>query len=230
LAKAPHFDGMNYNQWKHCIKNYLYSLHPEVWQVVCDGVDFLDEDEQPTLDQLQKIHRNAQVIFILTSTVDKEDFNRVDGLDLAKDVWITLRMTHEGPKPMRMVKIEMLEGQLNRFIMFDDETPQDMFNRLKKMVNMAKALGSKKWIDCMLTERLMWAWTPMNNNVVALIHQDPTYKRMTSNDVLGWIINHEMCIEEANHIKNLYKGITTTKKQDIALKASNKSKKKQIVI
>jgi hypothetical protein len=230
LAKAPHFDGMNYNQWKHCIKNYLYSLHPEVWQVVCDGVDFLDEDEQPTLDQLQKIHRNAQVIFILTSTVDKEDFNRVDGLDLAKDVWITLRMTHEGPKPMRMVKIEMLEGQLNRFIMFDDETPQDMFNRLKKMVNMAKALGSKKWIDCMLTERLMWAWTPMNNNVVALIHQDPTYKRMTSNDVLGWIINHEMCIEEANQIKNLYKGITTTKKQDIALKASNKSKKKQIVI
>jgi hypothetical protein len=114
---------MNYNQWKYCIKNYLYSLHPEVWQVVCDGVDFLDEDEQPTLDQLQKIHRNAQVIFILTSTVDKEDFNRVDGLDLAKDVWITLRMTHEGPKPMRMVKIEMLEGQLNRFIMFDDETP-----------------------------------------------------------------------------------------------------------
>jgi hypothetical protein len=37
------------------MKNYLYSLHPEVWQVVCDGVDFLDEAP----DQLQKIHRNA---------------------------------------------------------------------------------------------------------------------------------------------------------------------------
>jgi hypothetical protein len=31
-----------------------------------------------------------------------------------------------------MAKIEMLEGRLNRFVMFDDETPQDMFNRLKK--------------------------------------------------------------------------------------------------
>jgi hypothetical protein len=30
---------------------------------------------------------------------------------------------HEGLKPVRMVNIEMLEGQLNRFIMFDDETP-----------------------------------------------------------------------------------------------------------
>jgi hypothetical protein len=121
-------------------------------------------------------------------------------------------MAHEGSKPVRMAKIEMLEGQLNRFIMFDDETPQDMFNCLKKMVNKAKVLGSKKWIDPMLSERLMRAYIPMNYNVVALICQDPTYKRMTSDDVLGRIINHEMYIEEAKHIKNLYKGVSISKK------------------
>jgi hypothetical protein len=55
------------------MKNYLYSISPEVWQVICDGVDFPKEDEQPTPDQLQKIHRNAQAITILTSSVDKED-------------------------------------------------------------------------------------------------------------------------------------------------------------
>jgi hypothetical protein len=86
VGKAPRFDRSNYNKWKHCMKIYVYSLHPKVWQVVCDGVDFLDEDEQPTSDQLQKIHRNAQAISILTSSVDKEEFNHVDGLDLAKDV------------------------------------------------------------------------------------------------------------------------------------------------
>jgi hypothetical protein len=110
VGKAPHFDGTNYNQWKCCMKNYLYSIFPEVWQVVCDGVDFLNEDEQPTSDQLQKIHRNARAISILTSSVDKEEFNRVDDLDVAKDVWTTLWMAHEGSKPMRKTKIEMLEG------------------------------------------------------------------------------------------------------------------------
>jgi hypothetical protein len=45
---------------------------------------------------------------------------------------------------MRKAKVEMLEGQLNQFIMFDDETPRYMFNRLKKLVNKAKPLGSKK--------------------------------------------------------------------------------------
>jgi hypothetical protein len=129
----------------------------------------LDEDEQPTLDQLQKIHCNAQAISILTSLINNEEFNHVDGLDVAKYIWNTLQMAHEGSKPVRKAKIEMIEGQLNRFIMFDDEILQDMFNQLKMMVNKANDLGSKKWTDHMLIERLMRAYTPMNYNVVALI-------------------------------------------------------------
>jgi septal ring factor EnvC (AmiA/AmiB activator) len=31
VGKAPYFDGTCYNQWKHDIKNYLYSISPEVW-------------------------------------------------------------------------------------------------------------------------------------------------------------------------------------------------------
>jgi hypothetical protein len=117
IGKAPYFDGTCYNQWKHCMKNYLYSISPEVWQVVYDGVDFPNDDEQPTPDQLQKINRNAQVISILTSSIDKEEFNRVDGLDVDKDVWTTLQMAHEGSKLMKKAKVKMLEGQLNYFIM-----------------------------------------------------------------------------------------------------------------
>jgi hypothetical protein len=52
---------------------------------------------------------------------------------------------------------------------------------------------------------------------------------MTPDDVLRKIINHEMLVEEANHVKNLSKGITSSRKQDIALKASKKIKK-QIAI
>jgi hypothetical protein len=35
---------------------------------------------------------------------------------------------------------------------------------------------------------------------------------MTPDDVLGKIINHEMLIEEAQHIMNLSKGIISSKK------------------
>jgi uncharacterized small protein (DUF1192 family) len=52
IGKAPYFDRTCYNQWKHCMKNYLYFISPEVWQIVCDGVDFSDDNEQSILDQL----------------------------------------------------------------------------------------------------------------------------------------------------------------------------------
>jgi hypothetical protein len=80
-------------------------------------------------------------------------------------------MAHEGSRPVRKANIKMLEGQLNRFNIYDDETPHEMFNWLKKLVNRARVLGSKKWTNRMLTGRLMMAYTPMNYNVVALIHQ-----------------------------------------------------------
>jgi hypothetical protein len=70
----------------------------------------------------------------------------------------------------------------------------------------------------------------MNYNMVALIRQDPAYKRISSDDVLGRIMNHEMYIEEVNHVKNLSKGITTIRKQEIAFKTNKKSKNKEEVV
>jgi hypothetical protein len=45
----------------------------------------------------------------------------------------------------------------------------------------------------------------------------------------GKIINHEMLVEEAQYVKNLTKGIISSRKQDIAFKASKKSKSKKVV-
>jgi hypothetical protein len=46
--------------------------------------------------------------------------------------------------------------------------------------------------------------------VISLIQQDPTFKKMTPDDVLEKITNHKMLVEEANHVKNLSKGITSS--------------------
>jgi hypothetical protein len=72
-------------------------------------------------------------------------------------------------------------------------------------------------------------YTPMNYNIVALIRQDPVYKKMTSDDVLGRIMNHELNIQEVKNIKNLYKGVSASKKQDIALKEKKRKKKKVLI-
>jgi hypothetical protein len=96
--------------------------------------------------------------------------------------------------------------------MLDDEDPQEMYNQLKKLVNKVRAYGLKRWGDRMVIDRMLRAYAVKDTIVISLIQQDPTFNKMTPHDVFGKIINHEILVEEVQHVKNLSKGIISSKK------------------
>jgi hypothetical protein len=53
IGKAPHFDGIDYTKWRYSMKMHLISLNLSIWTIVCTGVEFSDEDEEPDFEQLQ---------------------------------------------------------------------------------------------------------------------------------------------------------------------------------
>jgi hypothetical protein len=116
------------------------------------GVDFPDEDDELDFEQLQQIHHNAQACSVLLSSLEKDEFDRFNCLEKAKDIWDTLQRANEGTRPMKISKRQLIEGQLDRFVMLDDEGPQEMYNRLKKLVNKVRAYGSKRWGDQMVID------------------------------------------------------------------------------
>jgi gluconate kinase len=92
------------------------------------GVEVPDEDEEPSYEQLQQIYHNTQASLVLLSSLKKEEFDRVNGLEKAKFIWVTLQRAHEGTKPIKKARRQLIEGQLNRFIMLYDEDPREMYN------------------------------------------------------------------------------------------------------
>jgi hypothetical protein len=46
--------------------------------------------------------------------------------------------------------------------MLDDETPQEMYTRLKKMINQVRSLGSKMWTDHEVVKRMIRAFSVRN--------------------------------------------------------------------
>jgi hypothetical protein len=96
--------------------------------------------------------------------------------------------------------------------MLDDEVPQEMYIRLKKLVNKVRAYDSRRWGDRRVIGRMLRGYAVKDTTTICLIQQDPTFKKMSLDDILGKIINHEMLVEEANHVKNLSKGITSSRK------------------
>jgi hypothetical protein len=70
---------------------------------------------------------------VLLSSLEKDEFDRVNVLEKAKDIWDTLQRAHEGTKPVKKAKRQLIEGQLDRFVMLDDEDPQEMYNQQRSL-------------------------------------------------------------------------------------------------
>jgi hypothetical protein len=101
---------------------------------------------------------------------------------------------------------------------------------MKRLVNKVRLYGSKKWTNRLVVKRLVRAYTIWDATLVSIIRGYTIYRMLTLDDVLARIINHEILLEEAKYVKNLSKGIVSTKKDDIALKTSKKGKKKQAMV
>jgi hypothetical protein len=111
-------------------------------QVPSSGDEDYDSDE---VAQIQ--HFNSQATIILLASLSREEYNKVQGLKSVKEIWDVLKTTHEGDEVTKITKREMIEGELDLFMLNQGEDPQAMYNRLKTLVNQVRNLGSTKWDD-----------------------------------------------------------------------------------
>ena len=75
-VKLPHFDGTNFAKWKHLMLAYLIGLHPDIWEIVCNGFEPLVYPRNPTLEEMRIIHPMVKlqvcclVLWMVMSTIE----------------------------------------------------------------------------------------------------------------------------------------------------------------
>jgi hypothetical protein len=87
-------------------------------------------------------HFNSQATTILLTSLSQEEYNKVQGLKSAKEIWDVLKTAHEGDEVTKIIKRETIEGELSRFLLNQGEDPQAMYNRLKTLVNQCATSGA----------------------------------------------------------------------------------------
>jgi hypothetical protein len=144
LGKPPVFNGEDYCMWSDKMRHHLTSLHASIWDIVefgaqvpSVGVEGYDSDE---VAQIR--HFDSQATTILLASLCREEYNKVQGLKRAKEIWDVLKTVHEGDEVTKITKQETIEGELGRFILNQGEEPQAMYNRLKTLVNQVPTLGA----------------------------------------------------------------------------------------
>jgi hypothetical protein len=95
--------------------SHLFSLHPSNWEIVENGMHFDSMDNHVLINE--RIHKNAQATTVLLASLCRDEYNKVSGLDNAKQIWDTLKILYEGNGATMITKMELVEGKLGRFTM-----------------------------------------------------------------------------------------------------------------
>jgi hypothetical protein len=225
LGKPPIFYGEDYNMWSDKMRHHLTSLHTSIWDVVEIGVQVPSpEDEDYDSDEVAQIrHFNSQATTILLASLSREEYNKVQGLKSAKEIWDVLKTAHEGDEVTKITKRETIEGELGRFRLNQGEDPQDMYNRLKTLVNQVRNLRSTKWDDHEMVKVILRSLVFLNPTQVQLIRGNPRYTLMSPEEVIGNFVSFELMIKGLKKIIEL-DGPSTSEAQPVAFKATKEKK------
>jgi hypothetical protein len=213
--------------WGDKMRHHLTSLHESIWEIVEVGAHAPQVgDEDYDSDKASQIrHFNSQATPILLASLCREEYNKVQGLKNAKEIWDVLKTAHEGDEVNKMTKRVTIEEELVRFVLNKGEEPQAMHNRLKTMVNQVRNLGSTKWDDHEMFKVILRSLVFHNPTQVQLIRGDTKYKQMSPEEVIGKFASFELMIKDSKHIVNLEQGATSTPEvQPVAFKATEEKK------
>ena len=122
-------------------------------------------------------------------------------------------MSHEGNDEVKEGKMDLLQGELESFVMKKDETLQQMHDRLTLLVTETRTLGSKDWDDFKVTKKMLRAYAPKNPMLATIIRGKESYRKMKPINLLNELQFHEM-----NNL-DVAKSIGQDEVKTIALKA-----------
>jgi hypothetical protein len=214
LGKPPHFDGEDYSFWSHKMRSHLFSLHPSIWEIVENGMHF-DSMDNPVIIN-EQIHKNAQATTVLLASLCKDEYNKVSGLDIAKQIWDTLKISYEGNDATMITKMELVKGELGRFTIRGEE-PTQTYNRLKTPVNKIRSYGSTRWTDHDVVRLMLRYFTVIDPILSTLFVKEARYV-----EILGKFVSGCMMVKEARYVDDALNGpLPVYETQPIALKATS---------
>jgi hypothetical protein len=197
----------------------LFSLHPSIWEVVENRMHFDSNDNAIFIKE--QIHKNAQATTVLLASPCRDDYNKVSGLDNAKQIWDTLKISHKGNDATMITKMELVEGKLGRFAMKRGEEPTEMYNWLKTLVNKIQSYGSIRWTNHDVVRLMLRSFIVIDPHLVNLIRENPRYTKMLLEEILGKFLNGRMMVKEARYVDDITnKPLTHYEPRPVALKAT----------
>ena len=124
------------------MRAFLQSLDEKVWQVVEIG---WTKPKEASVDwddaKIKAGNFNSRALNALLSVVTNEEFKKISSTETAKKEWSILQTTYEGTKAVKDLKLQRLTTSFEEIKMEEDESFNELYAKLKDIMNSAFNLG-----------------------------------------------------------------------------------------
>ena len=121
---------------------FLQSLDEKVWQAVKIGQTKPTEAPADQDDaKIKAANFNSRALNDLFNAVTNEEFKKITSTETTKKAWTILQTTYEGTKAVKDSKLQRLTISFEKIKMEEDESFDEVYAKLKNIVNLAFNLG-----------------------------------------------------------------------------------------
>ncbi|GJS48664.1 hypothetical protein Tco_0598785 [Tanacetum coccineum] len=186
----------------------------EVTQVL-EVVPFEQQDD----DLKRKLAKNNEAKMVFYNALPKKEYERIFMCKMAKDIWKSLLITHQGNSQVKDNKIDILVQQSKQFTILEEEFIDSNFARFNTIITSLKALdegfSSKNYV-----RKFLRALHPKWRTKVTAIEESKDLSSLALDELIGNLKVHEVVMEKDSKIyrckKERVKSITLTAKKEFS--------------
>jgi hypothetical protein len=218
----PIFEVDDFPYWKIHMEAYLEAIDVGCLRATTEGLPKIKDPANPVGDKEKYDRWNAKAKNARYRGLVKDIFNHVRNAKNTHELWENLCALHEGTKSEREKRYHIVLKKINSFKMLPKESANDMYTRLNVLVEDLNALGLTQMSPSDVARRILSVLSVEKYvHIITVLHQSDL-STATPTQVLENINAHEMYM----HI-TLEEGSSSSKKKDLAFKASHDKKTKK---
>ncbi|GJU17623.1 retrovirus-related pol polyprotein from transposon TNT 1-94 [Tanacetum coccineum] len=154
---------------------------------------------------------------VIYNALPRKEYERIFMCNMAKEIWKTLLITHQGNSQVKDNKIDLLVQQYEQFVISEDESIDSAFARFNTIITSLKALdegySSKNYV-----RKFLRALHPKWREKVTAIEESKDLTSLSLDELIGNLKVHEMIIKKDSEIVK-----AKVERKSLALKAKKES-------
>nr|GEU42244.1 zf-CCHC domain-containing protein/UBN2 domain-containing protein [Tanacetum cinerariifolium] len=136
---------------------------------------------------------------VIYNALPRKEYERIFMCNMAKEIWKTLLITHQGNNQVKDNKIDLLVQQCEQFVISKDESIDSVFARFNTIITSLKALdegySSKNYI-----RKLLRALHPKWRAKITMIEESKDLTSLSLDELIGNLKVNEIIIKKDSEI------------------------------